>query len=358
MRILYFLASISYAVVLILAGGCTIMPPAKIPVINPARSSEAARLREIAVLPFERNHYYNNYYGDHDFPNQVQALLASVVINDKPYFRLVDRKHFDTLQKEIELSQSGFVLGKEALRVGKALGVRGMYTGFIERPDYRIEHYQESRPYSECVSYSTDKKGRQYCSRNEQKEKKVNCRKSVAIFAFTPKLIEVETGRIVYSQRHEGTAEASACDDAPSRQIPSQQEAMNDAREIALDKFRRDIAPTTTMLSVGWHSSTDLIKDEAAKKKFEQGLDFAKANRLDRACALWNDVLQTNSHSWALLYNLGLCAEAAGDLPSANDYYRKADNLTEAPDTLISSALARIVARQKDSATLSNQMQR
>ena len=90
---------------------------------------------------------------------------------------------------------------------------------------------------------------------------------------------------------------------------------------------------------------TALNMPKPAQITFESGTPFIKADRLDRACSIW-EVMEsdpTAATSISLLYNLGVCQEAlVPENPSAAlEYYVKADQLTIKPDKLVSAALLR-----------------
>jgi tetratricopeptide (TPR) repeat protein len=85
------------------------------------------------------------------------------------------------------------------------------------------------------------------------------------------------------------------------------------------------------------------------REKFESGVDFAVANRLDRACAIWESLERSNPNSLNLIFNLGVCREAVADYENALNYYRKADNLSYEPNKMINRALERIRAKIQSS---------
>ena len=182
-------------------------------------------------------------------------------------------------------------------------------------------------------------------------DNKVSCNKTEAIYSFTPKLIEVETGKIIYSSPIKGTASTSSCSDQTTAGLSNTQLA-EEAKKKALNQFRLEVAPSTSMIDIEMMDDSSSIENATAKQKFSQGIDFAKASRLDRACGYWNEannISQTSAKpSISLIYNLGVCAEVSGDLKKAGDLYSKADNLLEKPNKKISEALNRIEKSKQD----------
>jgi tetratricopeptide (TPR) repeat protein len=322
------------AVALFIAASCA--PPAvKTTVLAPAKYHDAAKLREVAVLPFDG-------LGGAGFASEIEGLIAGVNIGDKQYFTLVDRMKLDRVMSEMKFSQSALVDPNNAANLGKMVGAKGIYTGVVTASNASDNWYSEDR--SRCAQHEIkyDKKGNPYegkCLRYESY--KVNCTKRIAVFSFVPKLIEVETGRVVYANTISQTAQASACQDS-AKPLSSAEELIAQAKQRAKEMLRRDIAPHYVTLEIKLMDAKDGVTSGQAEKKLEQGIDFAKANRLDRACELWGEARISSPNAPSVLYNLGICAEVTGDLQQALDLYRKADRLLNKPDDNITVSIARV----------------
>lgn len=316
--------------------------------LMPAKFDEAAKLKEVAVLPFDGR-------GGQDFAAEIEGLLAGVNVHDKQYFTLVDRTKISKALSELQLAQSGLVNSETAVKVGKMVGAKGLYTGAITTANSNDSYYNETR--SRCASMVTkyNKKGQAFevCERWESYN--ISCTKRSASFVFTPKLIEVETGRIVYASTATGKAEASACADSQTP-LPSHSELLQRAKQSAKAMFRKDIAPHFEMFEIKLIDSTEGISSKEAERKFEQGIDFAKNNRLDRACELWGEARTFSPNSLSIVYSLGICAEVTGNLEQALDLYTKADRLLSSPNDEVSSALHRVKLKIEKQHKLKKQM--
>ena len=318
-------------------------PTIKTTALLPARSHEASLLKEVAVLPFDGP-------DGHKFASEIEATLASINVGGGQYFSVVDRMKLDKVLQEMGLAHSGLVDESTATKVGKLVGAKGIYTGVVTLSGVNDSKYSEKR--TRCASYVPryDKKGKiigEDCIRWE--EYTVPCTNRVATFAFTAKLIDVEKGRIVYANNLSGTAESSACSDS-SKPLASALELIGRAKQYALAEFRKDVAPHYVTLEIKLMDSKEGITSDAAKKKFEQGIDFAKHNRMDRACELWGEANTLSPNAPAILYNLGICLEITGQFEQALDLYKKADRAYGKPDDRITSALNRVseaIQRQK-----------
>jgi tetratricopeptide (TPR) repeat protein len=162
----------------------------------------------------------------------------------------------------------------------------------------------------------------------------------VANFAVSPKLVEVATGRILYSRDLSSMADSSGCED--TRQVQSEIVLLEKAKESVKNEFRRDIAPYYVTLEIKLMDSTDGIESSAAKDKLKRGIEYADKGRMDSACELWGEARIIAPNSYVLIYNLGVCAESRGDLDTALSLYKQADKMLGKPEDDISLALNRV----------------
>jgi len=315
----------------------------------PARYHEAAVLKEVAVLPFDGR-------GGVEFATEIEGTLGSINIGDKQYFTLVERARLDRVMNELKFSQSGLVDETKAAQLGKMVGAKGIYTGRINKSDYVDKPYTEQR--TVCVQRETkrDRKGNIVegdCL--SWRKYKVNCTERIVNFEFTPKLIEVETGRVAYSRTISKTTGAKACSDS-STPLPSVMELIGKAKDMAKAEFRRDIAPYYVNFEIVLMDSKDGIVSRDAENKFERAFDYARSNRMDRACELWGESRILSPNAPSILYNLGICSEITGDLEKAYELYQKADREIGKPDDNITKALSRVGEQLKKQRLLKEQV--
>lgn len=328
------LRMLSTLALLLLASVACAPPAIKTTALMPAKFHEAAQLKEVAVLPFEGER-------GREFSAEIEGVLASVNIGDKQYFSLVDRTKLDKVISEMKLSQSALVDSNTAAKVGKLVGAKGIYTGVVSASDTSDSSYREER--TRCAYNVTkyDKKGRAYEECGKWQTYTVSCTKRNATFTFTPRLIEVETGRIVYANNISGTASSSACEDSKTP-LAAPFELIDRAKWVAKAQLKRDVAPYYVTFEIKLMDSTDGIASKEAEKKFEEGIDYARGNRFDRACELWGEARILSPNTPSIIYNLGICSEVIGELEQALDLYKKADRAYGKPDDRITSALHRV----------------
>lgn len=352
------------ALALLAAAGCS--APVKTATMSqlPANFSEAARLKRVVVLKFDtgggnpRDRWSQPQSGGQDITPELEAQLAGVLINGQPHFTVVERARMNEALKEMRLAESGALDATTASRLGKMVAANGVYMGSVAQDGATDERYSERR--SNCAQHKQekDKKGRTYDGECQRwVDSQVGCVKRSATFAFTPRLVDVERGTIAYTKTISKTVSASGCSDQ-GQQLSSADEMLREARQQALQEFRQDIAPYSKRVEIALMNSTDGIVQPAAKDRFAGSLDFAKANRLDRACEIWRDLAASEGRSPALLYNRGACEEVGGNLEGALELYGRADRLLDKPDPTISAGLVRVRDAQAARAKAQGQLSR
>lgn len=134
----------------------------------------------------------------------------------------------------------------------------------------------------------------------------------------------------------------------PSPIFFSWSELVETAKGSAEGTLRHEVAPSYATFAINLMDSTEGIKSKKGQKKFESGLEFAKGNRFDRACELWEEAREFSPDSPSILYNLGVCVEIKGELEQALELYKKADRQLSKPDDRITAALVRIKKAMED----------
>jgi len=316
-----------------LVSGCA-APLIKADVMVPGRFSEPSQIKSVAVLPFDGP-------GGLEYSSLVEAKLAGVIVNDKQYFQMVDRKAMDKTLAEMKLGMSGVVDVDKAAQAGKVAGAKGIYTGTVNVSTVSDSPYTETRTKCDYQVTKTNSKGKSYQECGHTSEYNVDCTKRRATFSVTPKLIEVESSKIVYSNLLEGVVTDSHCSDRNGA-LADSTTMKREAQEKTTTLFRQDVAPYLTTVEISLMDSTSGITSSDAKDKLKAGMDFAKNNRLDRGCEIWSDARALAPTSITYLYNLGVCAEVKGNLEEARTLYKQADRQLSKPDKQITLALSRV----------------
>jgi hypothetical protein len=188
---------------------------------------------------------------------------------------------------------------------------------------------------------------RERCTQRDDKDKcverrkvDVDCRRRAVRLNTSLRLI-ARQGDLLFSDDRPEQAEVSWCD-GDSRPKPT--EAMvRDLVEQVVRRLRGDVAPV-------WRSEGIRVLEERKGLSKEDAAKFANALRLTKtdgqaACRQWQDLAAANPSHPATAFNIGLCAEAAGDLDGADRLYRVAAQLSRASN--LADGLRRIEARRR-----------
>ncbi len=331
---------------LLLCSGCA--TKVRVNMLQPAQYHEASLTKSVAVLPFAGPQ-------GRAFAAELESVLAGIGIDDKQYFTIVDRASIDKVISEMKFSQSGLVDEKTAVRLGKLVGAHGIYTGIVTRNNYDDSPYTERR--QTCLQYEQkrDKEGKLYRGACLQwRYYNVNCIRRVANFAVTPRLVDVTTGRVIYSRNLSSMMDSAGCED--TRPVESELVLLDQTKERVKQEFRKDIAPYYVTREISLMDSTEGIASKEATDKLQRGLEYAGKGRLDSACELWGQARNLAANSYALLYNLGVCAESRGDLDAALTLYRQSDRILGKPNDDITLALNRVSEAIKNRTKLKEQL--
>jgi hypothetical protein len=316
-----------------------------------AQYFEAGQLRTISVLPFAGPDGEN-------FAKALAGEMRAVQLNEDQWYTVKAPDGIDKAQALAVATSGDNTSG--AVAIGKKLDVKGIYTGTVQQA--RISRTDRNEVTTECAD-GTD------CKKKEPRN--IVCTRIVLEYAVAARIINVASGATIYAKNHaaqdgydlcngkgqeikveenEGLAVkfAKAITGGPKKEgfaVEFTEDALfQRVRANIAGKIRADVAPSNRPLSVEFkRRASELPKPQQVT--FESGTPFIKADRLDRACSIW-EVMESDpaaATSISLLYNLGVCQEAlVPENPSAAlEYYVKADQLTIKPDKLVSAALLR-----------------
>lgn len=304
----------------------------KVSRIDPPNHPAAASLKRIAVVQFEGPHGSQSAL-------EFESMLAQASVNGQAYFHVIDRRTLDNAIKELKLQTTGLVDAKTAARIGKFIGVDGIYTGTEFTPSVQTQSYTEKR--FDCPPSGNTKKLFNVCK--NPTERSVSCTRRVVTSTLVPRLVKVETGQVIYQPTVSASRQISSCSDANYATV-GDNEMLADARREVFLRIAADVAPHVVDESLPVKLSGDGLTG-APLDSFNSGLAFARGNRLNRACEIWSALAPYSATSLGLSYNLALCQEVAGDLPGALASFQAVDRRLNAPDKDVNTALERVSGR-------------
>jgi hypothetical protein len=304
-------------------------------VLLPARADGLLNARRVAVLAFEqerRTYFWGNQA--RSARAEIEAMLGDARSGSRPQFDLIERSRIDDVTKELVRSHGSPLFDEQsAVRLGRLVGADTVLMGMLSGPWAESRHYTVN--YQECGRYD----GRKCVY---QTSRPSHCQQRAISLKLTLRAVSVESGRIVFAKTYSGTADDDSCRSAaPSATLESR------ALAAVVDGARRDLVTHTETLAVELMEKPDaeLKGSREARKLFESGVDFARAQRMDRACEQFTVALAKNAESPALYYNAGVCAEFEGNPDKALVFYRQADRRSDVPVRQYGEALVRIQKR-------------
>lgn len=197
---------------------------------------------------------------------------------------------------------------------GGGQGPEGVLSGVVTSgvQDNRYKQKQKR-----CVEREGGKESGK-CLREAEVE--VDCTRRVVNLSADLRLVRTADGRVIYTADKPRRDEFSWCrGDGPPR---TEEESVRGMIGDIAGEVRRDIAPVVETYSIRFRESTKGLSKEL-NRPFK---DIVKQTQRDLrgACEAWRAMdAQAPGHP-SITFDLGLCAEAAGDYRAALELYRRA----------------------------------
>jgi hypothetical protein len=168
-----------------------------------------------------------------------------------------------------------------------------------------------------CVEW---KDGKQDGSCLKRAQVQLPCIRRVINLTVSIRLVRVADNLPVWSDNRDSRDETSWCQGkSPLR---TTEETVSSMIRDAAQRIRNDIRPSWETYKVRFREDRDGMAKDV-------GNDFKatvkrSVNDLRGACADWAQLDKRQPNHPSILYNLGVCAEASGAWPDAQNYYRSA----------------------------------
>lgn len=267
--------------------------------VYPAASDAAAAMNTIAIERFGGS-------DGSDLAIRIEDGLRGVEIEGRPYFTVL---------------ADSFARNADGL-------LRGTATAEVTR-----ERYSDKR--ERCVARNDKDK----CT--ERGKVEVRCTRRRIELVPVIRLIS-RNGALAYSDNAGESEETSYCD-GDSTQPGSTETAVREMADRIAGRTRAALAPAFRRESIR------VLEDRKGLSAADGEL-FKNALRLTKidagaACRQWQTIAAANPAHGATAFNIGLCAEAANALDSAEMFYRRAAPLSASSS--IAEGLRRIDARRR-----------
>ena len=245
----------------------------------------------------------------------------------------------------------------------------GIYEGRvdIETWDQEVRFEREKR----CVEYD----GLFDCERRGIVE--TECQEETLEVVVTAHLVDYARNEVVFTQSQVGGANRESCVDVaeypdegqplgewrdPVRSSYNPYNApigmIEDATVEAVHRFRQDIAPYNQVVRAEIMTEA-LTPDVQNDPRFKLAVQATKRGEFMGACAQWDELGREWPRAPSLLHNMGACAEARGDMSTAQLRYARAAEIAQTIPLLkdkkarpIFSALERVSGRRMDDALI------
>ncbi|WP_018997785.1 tetratricopeptide repeat protein [Hirschia maritima] len=301
-------------------------------VSEPAFNTEAAKLREVAVMEFDGFH-------GHAFTASLDGMLRHAVFEGYPWFTVA------SAYSSGRNNHAGSV--GHAVRVGESLNVTGVWFGDVDSYSSASPPYYETR--TKCVEWD----GPFDCERRVTYE--VECfdiRAEVQVHAL---LANVVDGYVVADERLSDSDSDRVCRETYyydtkhkkgkkrhySRHASHsgfgwgyshwefQDRAHRMERRLVArqaSKLRRVIAPFERTAKARLMDTPTLPYNELVTG-FESAIKAARNGNNMASCRQFEAMVSNFPDEPALNYNLGACAEMFGEIAEASELYQRAEEL-------------------------------
>lgn len=326
------------AMVAILFTGCA--QKVRIKALNPAEIGAMASKKKVALTDFRSDSV--------GLSGKIEAEIAKQQLDKKRYFTVLSRNEMAKVIQEQKLQSSEMMDEETSSKVGKLIGAQAIIGGEIASANAESSYYMEDR--EKCLKYYKDSGE---CA--QFRYYKVKCDTTQASLSANLRIINVETGSVIYGDTINKEYSADSCKagqtnmllmtlDTGPKQILSKAQALNRlASEIARE-FVYKLTPNYIYFNVGLIESIELDNaTDIQKEKFGITLEYIKVARYGKAKKLLVDLMDDlDGRSYAVAYVYGVVSEATGDFDKAKELYAHADELTTKPVEEINLAVLRI----------------
>jgi tetratricopeptide (TPR) repeat protein len=324
--------------VLIFISGCA--DKVKFSVLKPSKVDDKD-IRQISIIKPKNDKY--------SLANKVTIAISKVKFDNKPYFQIVERDKLAMVMKEkifndskiTELDDSSVVMS--AAKVFLFINPSTMKHN--EKITYKPISYK-----NRCTRYNSNKKCIEYGYKN------IRCKNATYILDADIKIVKISTSKIIYANSYQSKKSKKVCG---SYFNPASFYDLfgNELSYKISDLIMKDLSPHYEKSSIELLNDTDIDYTSKQKTLLESGIELLKNNNIKEAKAKLQKLVRlTVGRSFVAQYNLGVSYEVMGELENAQKRYSMANNLTEKPNKVISSALKRIDIRINENRRTKSQL--
>lgn len=268
-------------------------------------------IRQLAVMDFK-----NDTIGQ---AASIEAHLAQVRFDEKPYFTLIQRKDLDLILNEKKLNDSALV---ELDNFDDTLGLTQAKTllqgEVLQSNVHKQIYFKSEKNYQSCLEYNKNKE----CIRFPIKL--IRCQNNDYHVQTQIKIVEVVSSDILFIETYNEHKTLSQCHN--SHLLPSKQEYNTQLAQRIAQRVLKDLAPYYKTMKVSVLEDVDIDLTKIQKQHFENALELLDQERFSAAKLLLETLNhETKGISYVILYNLALTYEALQDITLAHTLYQEAE---------------------------------
>ncbi|RFO97881.1 hypothetical protein DIC66_03910 [Rhodoferax lacus] len=282
----------------------------------PAKNAEAGALKSVLVVS-------DNFPVSQQVAMEFESQMSKLRVNERPAYTIAKLgPHFNGQPGDAQLAE-----------LAKSNGVEAVYVLTGGGSDVKTVNTQEDR-----MGCSAETKLFEPCPKGRETHTKVNCTTTTGSVAVRLRVYRAVDGRYVYADSIGGGSSLARCDDQNTARPDNNQLAYSAMLNASTNAMHM-VAPSYELRPLDIMSA-DAAVPAAQKKDFDAAYEFAKVKRTDEACQRFEELYLDTKVSPALTFNVAFCNEMRGDLLRANQGYKRASELVNAPESQIDRRLA------------------
>lgn len=288
----------------------------KVIFVVPAGNAEAGAIKSVLVVSDSTN-------VSQQVAVEFETQMSKLRVNERPYFT----------KAKLGPRFNGQPADTQLAELARSNGVEAVYVLSGGNADIKTANSSEDR--SSC---SVETKLFESCPKGREIINKINCLNTKASAAVRLRIFRASDARVIYADTLSGVSNFYRCDDAKTAHADNNQLAYGAMLNAAANGMHM-VAPSYELRPLDTMAA-DAGVPAAQKKDFDVALEFAKAKRNDEACKRFDELYLDTKESPALTFNVAFCNELRGDLLRANQGYKRASELVNAPESQIDRRLA------------------
>ncbi len=294
----------------------------------PARNADAGALRSVVIVT-----------DGTEVAQQVGQRLESSMGR----LRIDERPHYSTVK--IGPRIAGMPADAQFVALARSNGVEAVV--LVTGGASTVKNATSSEDRFTCA---TETKLFKSCPQGQSRTNKVSCTTTEGLSAVRIRVVRANDARAVVAETVGGESRFYRCSDSTGPQA--------DSAELVAAAVSNNADQAMQLLAPSYVSAPlDIMRADAAlpaaqRKDFDAASDFARAKRMDEACRRFDELYMDLKESIALTFNVAFCAELRGDLLRANQGYRRASELANAPEPQIDRRLAGTEKSLRDNPTV------